>query len=226
MKSDNKFMAVLFLIILFPSVCYSLHPEEEALLSSWEEYQKSNPETVMFEKVSDMTYEFKTELFPFDGILKVLNVVIDDDMVSNEGYKIGYIETELIGVPEDFFEKHYYSYSIWQRDNTLYFSEETDSWVRLNDLSVQYNSYDYQVQPLASFFSVLSALFPIIVMIGILLIVFVFSIVIQKKNSKYMEYARKATQRSLEIAENSIVLNEKNNIILKEILEEIKKQAK
>ncbi|MBN2363948.1 hypothetical protein JXL83_07435 [candidate division WOR-3 bacterium] len=219
-------MSGLFILAMFPAISYSLHPEEKALLSSWEEYQKSNPKTVVFEKVSEMTYEFKTELFPFDGIVKVLNVVIDEDMPSNEGYKVGFIETELVGVPEDFFEKHYYSYSIWQRDNTLYFSDETDSWIRLSDLSVQCNSCAYPVQPLTSFFSVLSALFPVVVMIGILLIVFVLSMVIQKKNSKYMEYARKATQRSLEIAEKSIVLNEENNVILKEILEEIKKQAK
>ncbi|MBN1620386.1 hypothetical protein JW890_06660 [candidate division WOR-3 bacterium] len=202
----------------------ALTQDQKDLLSAWEENLRNDGTTVCLRPLAEMTYEFKTELFPFEGTLKVLNVVIDYEAYQNDGYRIGCIETELVGVDDDFYDKYYYSYSIWQRGNYLYFDGVSETWVLYRDLNLDYDIYGKQLKPWISFMSVISSFFPIAVILGILIIVIAVMAIMQKKNKSYMEFAEKSTKRSLEIAERALVLNEESNALLKEIEQELKRK--
>lgn len=211
--------------VVFCHQLSALTRNQSDLLSAWEDYLENNRSTVYLKPVSEMTYDFKTNLFPFEGTLKVLNVVVDEEGYGCEGYKTGYIETELVGVEDDFYEKHYYSLSIWQRNNTLYFDENQDKWVLYNELTLNYETCEAGFQPWAGIMGLASSLFPLAVIVVILIIVIVVTSVMQKKNRSYMDFAEKATKRSLEIAEKSLALNEESNELLKNIADELKKQV-
>ncbi len=219
--NSPKTLLILSGIFLCLNITALTH-EQKNLLSAWEENLRNDGTTVYLRPVSDLTYDFKTELFPFEGTLKVLNVVIDDEAYQNGGYRIGCIETELIGVNDDFYDKYYYSYSIWQRGNYLYFNEATEKWVLYRNLDLDYDPYETQLKPLINIMSLINSLFPVAVVLGILMIVIAVIAIMQKKNKSYMEFAEKSTKRSLEIAERSLLLNEESNSLLKEIMQELR----
>jgi hypothetical protein len=107
-------------------------PSKESLIQVWEEIQKSDPETVVFEKIEDNRYKFKTNRFPFDGELKILNVIIDDRFSNSEfGLQTGVVEYDLVGLSDETIKKYQRSYSLWQGNNTLYYDKETNAWVSL-----------------------------------------------------------------------------------------------
>ena len=222
----NNMKKVNLKIILFLVFCISLSllakPREETLIKTWEAIQKSDPKTVIFEKLEENTYKFKTERFPFDGILKVLNVSIEDRMSDSEyGYIMGVVEIELVDSPRDFMEKYSYSYSMWAQNNMLYYDKETEKWLSNKDYYAK--SQERLPKPPRMFFWNILSYGPIV----ILIVFVVFSLIVinnlQKKNRKYMDFAEDSTKKSLELIQKSLVLGEESNRVLKEILEELKK---
>jgi hypothetical protein len=112
----------------------SAQPSKESLIQAWEKIQKSDPETVVFEKIADNSYKFKTNRFPFDGELRILNVAIDDRLAGSEfGIKMGIIEHELVGLSDEDIKKYEHSYSIWKANNTLYYDSDTNAWQSLRE---------------------------------------------------------------------------------------------
>jgi ATP-dependent Zn protease len=103
---------------------------EESLIQAWEEIQKSDPQTITFEKLEGRRYKFKTKRFPFDGELKILNAVINDDVfASRTGFNTGEIEYDLIGLTKDVEQKYRRSFSLWESNNKLYYDKSTDEWL-------------------------------------------------------------------------------------------------
>lgn len=112
-------------------------PTETSLVKAWEDVQKSDPETVTFEKVGERRYRFKTNRFPFDGELRVLKATVDE---SAAGYgddedgdfvtaAAGVVEYELAGLPDEVRKKYGHSFSIWERNNRLRFDGERGDWL-------------------------------------------------------------------------------------------------
>jgi hypothetical protein len=102
-------------------------PDEASLIKAWEEIQKTDPNTVTFEKIEDGLYKYKTKFFPFDGKLKIYDATIDNEEIN--GFNMGELVVELIKAPNNFYEKYRLKYSIWGRNNTLYYDKKAGRWL-------------------------------------------------------------------------------------------------
>ena len=125
----NIFVIMSLLFLFIPTILFAV-PTEKSLIEAWESFQKQDPKNLIFEKISKNRYRFKTERFPFDGELKILNVTVDEQISGFEGgFILGVVEIELINLPKDFLEKYSYSYSAWIQDNILYYDTEEEKWL-------------------------------------------------------------------------------------------------
>jgi hypothetical protein len=221
----NKVRLDIFLIIsLFflssPAILFAV-PTEESLIEVWESFQKEDPKTIIFEKLSKNRYHFKTERFPFDGELEILNITVDEQTSSFEGgFVLGVIEVELLNLPEDFLEKYSYSYSAWIQNNILYYDKEEEKW--LSD--EEYYGKMKEKIPTSFFLDILNYLPFLFLFFIIILIIIAFSI--QKKNKRYLEHAYDLNEKQMQLIEKSIKLSQKSNKLLSEILKELKKKKK
>jgi hypothetical protein len=127
-------------------VCALLHlapalaqeaPTKDSLRTMWEATQKSDPHTKLFRKTQEKdVYDFETDLFPYKGRLKVMNLLVDQhpgyyyeyDDGSGEGYK-GVIEVKLLDAPKEFRGDYAQSYETWDRLNYFHYDADTASWV-------------------------------------------------------------------------------------------------
>ncbi|MCK4421398.1 hypothetical protein KAW18_07500 [candidate division WOR-3 bacterium] len=221
-KIHLKGMLFLGFFIALTSLPALAEPTEATLIEAWETIQRNDPETVVFEKLGENLYKFKTERFPFDGKLKILNVSVDDRMKDYEyGNIMGIIEVELVDLPADFSLKYSYSYSMWGQNNMLYYDEETDGWLTSNEYYAK-TQEKLPKTPSLFFLNILSY-GPIL----ILIVFIVFSLIVianlQRKNKQYMDHALELTEKSIELVRKSLDLGEDSNKTLKEILEELKK---
>ena len=213
-----------FLSLLFVSATICAQPTEKGLILKWENIQRTDPKTKLFEKIEERLYKFKTEQFPFDGELRILNVIIDDRMSDFEyGYIMGIIEVELVDLPEDFHMKYSQSYGLWAQNNTLYYDDKTNEWLSSKEYfaktAEQAEKYPIWTGSLWSFADPV-----LIILVIFLIILLLFSRKAQKVNKKYMDSALESTRESLEISQKALTLSEESNKILKEILEVLKKK--
>lgn len=131
-------------LLVFAANGAHAQPTKETLLTAWEAAQKNNPQTIIFEKIEENRYKFKTDILPFDGEVEVINITINDRRLnkevggetdksySNYGYNIvGYVNAELVGIEKEnlWGGKYQYSYPIWSENNTLYYDEESAKWL-------------------------------------------------------------------------------------------------
>jgi len=123
-------LAALILVALSHAAALGAQPTQAALVKAWEEIQRKDPDTVMFEKIGEGRYRFKTNRFPFDGELKFLKATVDD---TNAAYPLGAsqasIDCELVGLSKEVARKYVHSYSKWQETNYLFFDKESGSWM-------------------------------------------------------------------------------------------------
>ena len=217
-KAEGFFVFCLFLLI--PMILFSA-PTKESLITAWENQQKTDPNTLAFEKISSNSYRFKTERFPFDGELKILNVTVDEQMSGFEGgFTMGIVEIELVDLPEDFLKKYAYSYSSWSQNNILYYDRENEQWLSAKE----YYTKAQEGLPSGIFidpFNYIPLLF-----LFFLIIILLFAYNIQKRNRKYLDFVRELSQKETELAEKNYKLSKSSNKLLKDILKELKKPTK
>ncbi len=127
----KKIVLMLFIGLISTSLALAAEtPTEESLIRTWEQVQKNDSNTKKFEKVSDRRYKFQSKLFPFDGELKILNVVIGPVAWDREsGSQEGAIDLDLIGLPDNFYRKYSNSYDSWAKNNILYFYPPLAKWL-------------------------------------------------------------------------------------------------
>lgn len=216
----NIFLVMGLLFMLVPTILLAL-PTEESLIKAWESFQKEDPKTIIFEKVSKNRYRFKTERFPFDGELRILNITVDEQTASFEGgFVLGVVEVELIDLPKDFLEKYSYSYSAWIQDNILYYDKEEEKWLSADEY---YGKMKEKI-PTGFFFDILNYL-PFLFLVFIIAI-FIIAFNVQQKNKKYLNHAYDLSERQMQLIEKSLKLSQKSNKLLSEILKELKKKKK
>lgn len=215
---------VLFLSIsiFLLSLTVEAQPTEKSLIEAWEAIQREDSKTVVFEKVEERLYKFKTERFPFDGELKVLNVIIDDRMGDFEyGYIIGIIEVELVDLAEDFHRKYAQSYSMWAQTNTLYYDKEADRWMSSKEYYAksadQAKKFPFWPGSLWNFLDP-----ALIILVIFLIILLLFSRKATKASKVYMDSAMEVSKKSLELSQTAIALHEETNKLLKKIAEGLK----
>lgn len=127
------------LVALSQTTARGAQASQAALVKAWEEVQRNDPETVTFEKTGEGSYKFKTKRFPFEGELKVLKATVNDYSyggggdedydVPVQGYVMGVVEYDLVGLSDEVVKKYAHSYSSWQQNNTLYFDKEGGEWL-------------------------------------------------------------------------------------------------
>jgi uncharacterized membrane protein len=223
-KLVERIILFLFLSLFFISASIGAQPTEQTLISKWENIQKSDAKTKIFEKIDERLYKFKTEQFPFDGELRILNVIIDDRMSDFEyGYIMGIIEVELVDLPEDFLTKYSQSYGLWTQNNTLYFDNKTNEWLSSKEYfaktAEQAEKYPFWRGSLWSFIDPV-----LLILIALIVFLLLYSRKVQKANRAYMDTAMDSTKKSLEISQKALAIGEESNKILKEILEVLKKR--
>jgi hypothetical protein len=111
-----------------------MEPTRDSLLAAWEASQRDDPQTLVFEALGDGRYRYATEMFPFDGTIRVLNLVIDDRGLDyGAGGVMGVVEVDLEDVSDEYRRQYAYSIGLWHSANTLYFNEATGSWLSAAD---------------------------------------------------------------------------------------------
>lgn len=219
-----KIMLLLSLFVFILSLALFAQPSEKSLIETWETIQKNDPKTVVFQKKEENHYRFETEIFPFDGELRVLNISIDDRMRDFKyGYITGVIELELVNLPESFWKKHSFSYSSWSQNNVLYYDQKTGKWLSSREYYAK-SRKDMTGNPLVRFRNIFTNL-PIIILIFFIVFLIIISVKIQNKNKKYIDFAHDSTKKSLELSQKHLILDEETNKILKEILEVLKNKS-
>lgn len=218
LSAESFFIISIFL--LFPGILFSA-PTEKSLISAWENLQKNDSQTIVFEKLSYNLYRFKTERFPFDGELKMLNITVDEQMSGFEGgFTMGIVETELIDLPEDFLEKYSYSYSAWSQSNILYYDRENEKWLSAKE----YYTKAQENVPSGVFIDIFNYLPLLFLFLFIIILIIVYNI--QRKNRKYLDFVRELSQKETELAEKTFKLSKNSNKLLNDILKELKKPTK
>lgn len=217
------FIAVL-LCLVFSFVGFAQQlPTEESLIAAWEEIQKNDPNNIKFEKIKNKEYKISNNKIPFEGILKINSADIDDGMMGNNEYLMGVIEAELVGLSNEFIEKNSRRYYGWARNNNLYYDKNAKKWITMQEFQKALTEKQDKMFGIFSFVS--NYLF-----IFLLIIIIIYTVYFTRKQKKAidksMEWQTSAmTQmnKSLELGEKSVELNQETNEILKDILDELKK---
>lgn len=217
------FIAVL-LCLVFSFVGFAEQlPTEESLIAAWEEIQKNDPNNIKFEKIKDKEYRINNNKIPFEGILKINSADIEDSMMGDNEYLMGIVDAELVGLSSDFIEKNSRRYYGWARNNNLYYDKNKNKWITVQEFHKVLTENQDKVMGIFSFVS--NYLF-IILLIFIIISAVYFSRK-QKKviNKSFEQQAQVIAQvnKSLELGEKSVELNQETNEILKDILDELKK---
>ena len=219
-KSKTVGFFVFCFFFLFPTILFSA-PTKESLITAWENQQKTDPNTLAFEEISPNIYRFKTERFPFDGELNILNVTVDEQMSGFEGgFTMGIVEIELVDLPEDFLKKYAYSYSTWSQSNILYYDKENEIWLSAKD----YYTKAQENLPSRVFIDPFNYIPLFFLFFLIIILIFVYNI--QKRNRKYLDFVRELSQKETDLAEKAYKLSKQSNKLLKDILKELKKPSK
>jgi len=225
---------ILFSVSLVIALCVSVFPagekgttpDERSLLAAWEQALRTDPNTEILEKTADRSYHFKTKLFPFDGELRVLNTLVQD--FSEEeylpGFVFGTVEVELVGFSQELMAKYARSYGYWYELNTLYFDLHGGRWLTAREYRsvMPRRMKDRYGSPLhwlaQNYFWI------------IMLLLAIFLWWVAKRSGKQMKSALQRqdevmdiSRRSIALSERAVALNEEGNMVLKEILQELKR---
>lgn len=199
-------------------------PSEESLIKAWEQIQKSNPDTVMFEKIEDRRYKFKTTFIPFDGELKIKDATIDAGMMMGpyQNYIMSVLDVELVGVPRESLIKNR-KYFIWASSGTLYYDKHAGKWLTIEE-------FQNEVTKMHNASSSSNLLIYILIVFLILSLAFVYNFL-----RKYRQVVKTSLERqsdsiakvdeSIALTEKGIQLCEETNKLLKDILTELKNKA-
>ena len=210
--------------------CALAQKSEAGLISVWEQAQKSDLNTIKFEKTKDRQYHFATKRFPFDGELLVRNIVLEDfSAVNQDGISMGTVEVELQGTTEDFHRTFARSYAQWNLSNTLYWDPKKGQWLTSEQYfqGVRARIPTQAVWPALLGFGWLGVL---VVIFGFLF----FSLwrynakikVINQRSERTMQISERngqVAERNAQIFEQSLKLQQENARVFQEILAEMKK---
>ena len=175
------------LLLLLPALLaprLSAQATEESLIAAWEAYHRKDPKTEALEKTGERTYYFKTSWFPYEGELKIVNVVLDDRR-KEYGIIGGVVEVELPGVDESFLTKHQKSYSLWSQGNAFSYNRESRTWRGFADPKKRSDSDGLSM---AIFMFMLSGIFPFLSILIFLLQAYCVFHVIRNQNDYWWIY--------------------------------------
>ncbi len=222
----KKYILTLLLCLFSVSLVGAAEkPSEESLIKAWEQIQKSNPDTVMFDKIKDRHYKFKITLIPFDGELKINDATIDAAMMMGpyNNYIMAVLDVELVGLPKETIMKNR-KYAIWARSNTLYYDKKAGKWLSLEEFQNEIAKINNE--------SSSSNLFSNYVLLAFLILALAYVLNFLRKNRQAVKTSleRQAdsialVDKSIALSEKGIQLSEETNKLLRDILAELKNKA-
>ena len=194
-------------------------PTRESLLAAWETAQREDPQTIVFEKEENGRYRFATNRFPFDGTVRVLNLVVDDSGVKYPSATVmGVVEAELEDMSDDFRRQHAYSVGLWQAANMLYFDYEHGRWMT----SAEWQGFMVDQYASPNFMSWISSSFWLIFL---LIIVIVLWWTMRRAGRQFksataaQDKALAEQERAIRLTEEAIEIGRDSNRLLRGILE-------
>jgi len=207
-----------FALLLLPLRAHSdpVSPTEESLIQAWEKFQSEDPKTLVFRKIADGRYRFKTSRFAYDGELRVKGADIED--LGMEAPIMGRVDVELVGLPRERWSDLGYGFASWlSSGNALYYDQKTQRWQTFKQ---------YRAQAASRRVSWMS--FPwigtiLILALAILLIVQTQFRLRSARKLQLEAMARNA--RVVAIAEERLKVGQDANRILLEIRDLLKKQG-
>lgn len=160
-KTFAALFLCLFLLTFAVNAAAVDAPDKASLLAAWEQEQRSNPDVTLFEKTAeDGVYNFATTLFPYNGRLKVTNVVVDKNPASysgeysyearQKGVKIhGVVEVSLLDQDNKCVGgcgcgRTSYGQSSWERGNDFYYDEKTNEWFPQYEFEKRFAQSDFE----------------------------------------------------------------------------------
>lgn len=211
------------LAVVFVLLASGLHageiPTRASLIEAWEKAQHTDPTCLQLERISENRYRYATSRFPFEGELVVLNAVLDDGMgeLDEDGWIVGTVEVELVGLPSDFPVRYPRSYGSWMQSHTLYFDRGLGRWLTSGEFRGRLaERVRRQTGALGSLGSALWILIPVA------LVAFLWFA--GRKASRQVsadqalqERAMAERQVGLRLAQRAVELNEETNRLLAEI---------
>jgi hypothetical protein len=214
------------LVVVAPAAPLVEEPSRESLLAAWEARLRDDPQTLVFEKLEDSRYRWSTERFPFDGVVRVLNLVVDDRTFEYAASGVvGVVETDLEGVSDEFRRQYAYSIGLWQGANTLYFDADTGEWQSANEwqssLAEQYSVGG------GGWLAWLSGWMWVIFLAIMVLVVFWLSRRASSQMKKAMaaqDTALAEQERAIRLTEDAIEISRDSNRVLKEIRDLLKER--
>ncbi len=223
MQTRLRLLALVVLCIVgTASARAAVEPTRESLLEVWEQSQRADPQTTVFERIGDGRYRFATQRFPFDGVVRVLNVVLDDRHVEiANGMTVGMVETKLEDLTDDFLRDHAFSIGLWQAGNTFYFDGDSGRWLDAGEWQRQIMDR----YPTGGAWSWLSGNLFWIVFLGIVVVTLWWA---TRRAGRQMKTAMAAQDRALAEQERAIRMSEEmlevardSNRLLRRILERL-----
>lgn len=221
-------LTILYISMILTSSASSLHaqPTDDSLIQAWEKQQKADPKTIVFEKLKDRHYKFKTSYFPYEGELSIKNLVYGDlGGDADFDYSLGAVQVELSGFDKNLVKQYGYVYSMWDSTNTLYFDKKNSKWLSTKEYATNISKRAASRQKQTWWVSNFSNFALVIICVTALVIVI-------RKNKAYMNTALKKQEEGLakydiavQQSEKSLQLSEETNKLLKEILEILKSKS-
>jgi hypothetical protein len=205
-------------VLLLATWAGAEEPTRDSLLAAWEEVQRSDPATLLFERLEPGLYRFETEFFPFDGEVRVLNTVVDDRLADTmDGFVTGMVEARLEGVDDDFETDYAYSIALWRASNTLYFDNQAGRWLTSDEFQERMTE---RYGGLGRWSWLPNGLF-----IGFLILVVIVLWWLSSRAGRQMkratalqDRAMAEQQRAIELTEEALDISRDSNRVLREIL--------
>jgi hypothetical protein len=199
-------------------------PSRESLLVAWEANLRGDPQTLVFERLEDDLYRWSTERFPFDGVVRVLNLVVDDRTFEYAASGVvGVVEADLEGVSDEFRRQYAYSIGLWQGANTLYFDADSGEWQSASDWQ---NSMVEHYSG-GGWLALFSGWAWVIFLAAMVVVVFWLSRRASRQMKKAMAAQDKALaeqERAIRLTEDAIEISRDSNRVLKEIRDLLKER--
>lgn len=225
----NRFRLLLLvgpLLMLGASVSpQSEEPSRESLLAAWEASLREDPQTVVFEKLDDRRYRWSTERFPFDGVVRVLNLVIDDRSLEYAASGVvGVVEVDLDGVSDEFRRQYAYSIGLWQSANTLYYDADAGQWRS----AIEWQSSLVESYSDGGWLAWFSGWMWLLFLAIMVLVVFWLSRRASRQMKRAMAAQDKALaeqERAIRLTEDAIEVSRDSNRVLREIRDLLREQG-
>jgi hypothetical protein len=200
-------------------------PDRKSLLQAWEEEQHADPRVSSFEDLGDGRYHLTTDRFPYDGVVVVNEVVVDDtnrDMPY--GAVVGHVVVDLPDLDEGELARHATSIGLWRARNVLYWDPDSGGWITAAEWSRR------AVEEAGGYPSRLGVISSGVWILFLVALVVALALLIRRAN-RQMKSAMAAQEtvlaeqrRSMEMQEAGLGLVREQNQLLGEILAQLRQQ--